>query len=246
MSSYEDFDSDEMQSQAATSFSDSDETQSQAATSSHEGSDSDSDSDSGSDSDSDEVDVPRLTAEEKKATTEGKDPKPFTSLIKYPTLLIKSIPILENPVYVCRPDWEQKCDVVHKSLVSVNALQGSCDDLRSTLEDRLKILKSFTGPSTEKAPTEQKTMTATFANNISDVLAKITQANGKLIDLESRLRWKQVRVVTSYCTSCDETYGRDWTDLHGHFDHPPAVRQCCFGNGWLRKEQSMLEGLNLN
>lgn len=81
MSSYEDFDSDEMQSQAATS--------------SYEGSDSDSDSDS------DEIEVPKLTAEEKKATTEGKDPKPFTSLIKYPTLLTKSVSIIyasNNPL----------------------------------------------------------------------------------------------------------------------------------------------------
>lgn len=79
MSSYEDFDSDEMQSQAATS--------------SYEGSDSDSDSD--------EIEVPKLTAEEKKATTEGKDPKPFTSLIKYPTLLTKSVSIIyasNNPL----------------------------------------------------------------------------------------------------------------------------------------------------
>ena len=84
MSTYEDGDSnmDETQSQEATSSiedSDPDETQNEAPTSSPK------------DSDSDEDEVQRLTLDERKATTKGKDPKPFTSLIKYPTLLTKTV-----------------------------------------------------------------------------------------------------------------------------------------------------------
>ncbi|KAI4281889.1 MAG: hypothetical protein L6R38_003355 [Xanthoria sp. 2 TBL-2021] len=223
MSSYEDFDSDGMQSQAATS--------------SYE--------DSDPDSDSDEIEVPRLTADEKRATTEGKDPKPFTALIKYPTLLTKPIPILDNPVYVCQPDWDQKCDIVHKWLVSINALQGSCNNLRSTLDDRLRFFDSFTASSIEKT-TPKNTMTTTIAKSMRDVLAKVTDSSNKLLDMESHLRWKKVHVVDSLCSFCDQKYREDWTELHGDWDHPPYFEKHCFGNGWLRKEQSMLEGLNLN
>ncbi|KAL8879657.1 MAG: hypothetical protein Q9198_002776, partial [Flavoplaca austrocitrina] len=82
MSTYEDGDlnMNEMQSQEATSSieeSDPDETQKEAPTSSPK------------DSDSNEDEIQRFTLDEKKATTKGKDPKPFTDLIKYPTLLNK-------------------------------------------------------------------------------------------------------------------------------------------------------------
>ena len=84
MSTYEngDSDMDETQSQEATSSiedSDPDETHNEAPTSAPK------------DSDSGEDEIQRLTLDEKSATTKGKDPKPFTSLIKYPTLLTKPV-----------------------------------------------------------------------------------------------------------------------------------------------------------
>ncbi|KAL8651208.1 MAG: hypothetical protein Q9226_004804 [Calogaya cf. arnoldii] len=248
--SFENSSSNEIQNQAemlSHDASESDETQQrQAPTSSEESSDSNSDS-------SEETETPNLTWDERKATTKGKDAKPFTSLIKYPTLLIKPPPILNHPVYVCQPDWDKKCDIVHKSLVSINALQGSCDELRSTLDERLRFFEAFAAPSTSALgpssngpeTTPKSTPSATFSTNMQNTIAKVTAASNKLMDMETQLRWKNITVVDSLCKSCDQEYRDDWTELHENWDHPPGWKQCCFGNGWLRKEEGMLEGLGL-
>ncbi|KAL9630784.1 MAG: hypothetical protein Q9204_004544 [Flavoplaca sp. TL-2023a] len=231
-----------------------DETQSQEATSSIEDSDPDETQNeapmsSPKDSDSDEDGIQRLTLDERKATTKGKDPKPFTSLINYPTLLTKPIPILIHPVFICKPDWNAKSSIIHKSLISINALQASCSDLHSTLSSQLQTLNSLSDPeteeqTTEKAKTETPT-TLTFAANVDSVISKVTLANAKLMDMETQLRWMKVCVVDSLCKRCDQEYRDDWTELHDNWDHPPYWEKRCFGNAWLRKEKNMLEGLGL-
>ncbi|KAL8851443.1 MAG: hypothetical protein Q9221_003622 [Calogaya cf. arnoldii] len=143
MSSFENSSSNEIQNQAEMLSHEASESQSQTPTSSEENSEFNSES-------SEKTEIPYLTWDEKKATTEGKDPKPFTSLIKYPTLLTEpQPPILSHRVYVCQPDWDKKCDIVHKSLVSINALQGSCDELRSTPDEWLQFFEAFAAPSAQ-------------------------------------------------------------------------------------------------
>ncbi|KAI4271415.1 MAG: hypothetical protein LQ337_006023 [Flavoplaca oasis] len=243
MSSYEDEDSniDETQSQEATSsIEDSDpyETQIEAPMRSQENSDEDED------------DIQRLTLDEKKATTKGKDPKPFTSLIKYPTLLTKPIPILIHHIFICKPDWDSKSSIIHNSLISINALQASCADLHSTLSSQLQFLNSLPATEIEEQITEKAKIETptplTFATNLDSVLSKVTLANDKLLDMETKLRWKKVFVVNSLCRKCDQEYRDDWTELHDNWDHPPYWEKRCFGNGWLKEEENLLEGLGLD
>lgn len=130
-------------------------------------------------------------------------------------------------VHVPVPDWEQGTSIIHRYIGSLNGLEHSSEALLSTMRNFSRKIDSLP---------DQNAMTTQFANNIDATIAKVAQANNKFADLSSRLQWRRVRVVTFYCRHCEKEQRSDWTEMAGHWDHPPGWETTSFGQatgGWM-------------